>query len=590
MGRYNKGIGKQIKLAGVVGLSLVSVALAGASDVYATEADDVAVNVQTAVSTSTVAEVPYYNAKGYGWKKSGNDWTYVNKDGSLAVNWLKDADDKWYFLDKEGIMLKGFIDWKNQKYYMNPDGSMQEGWFKLEGSVYYFRPGNGDMFVGVQVVDGVTYDFGTDGKAVGLAEIPAVPTIAVPPEVTVPEVANPEETNPEVTNPEVVNPEVQIPEAVVPDTEVEVPAVSDEGAAVTPPEVAEPVVEEIPAVMYDVAGYGWKQNADGTWSYYNKNGLKAKNWLFDETNHWYFMGADGKMQTGYIQWNEQTFFLDEDGKMHEGFMATADGIYYFRPGNGDMISGLYTIDNVVYNFGADGKLITGWQNYNDATYFIDPVTGTVVKGIVVIDGVQYGFNAEGKLDMSVIPWNLLLVNYKNAMPENYDIALKKVSGYNVDKRIASSLSAMIKAAKKDGVKLKITSAYRTIATQTRLYNNGLTKRLNAGMPYEAAVAERNLYNAEPGKSEHNLGLALDFISGGSLDESFARSSQAAWLEAHAHEYGFILRYEADKVDVTKIAWEPWHYRYVGVEAATAIHASGVCLEEYFINYYTVSEQ
>ena len=154
----------------------------------------------------------------------------------------------------------------------------------------------------------------------------------------------------------------------------------------------------------------------------------------------------------------------------------------------------------------------------------------------------------------------------------------------------SNFDYNIIVAVKDGVKLKITSAYRTIATQTRLYNNGLTSRLNKGMSYEAAVAERNLYNAEPGKSEHNLGLALDFISGGSLDESFARSSQAAWLEAHAHEYGFILRYEADKVDVTKIAWEPWHYRYVGVEAATAMHERGVCLEEYFKNYYTVSEQ
>ncbi len=573
MGRYNKGIGKQIKLAGVVGLSLVSVALAGASEVYATEVMDVVADVQSVSATVALAEVPYYNVKGYGWKKAGKDWTYVNKDGSLAVNWLKDADNKWYFLSEEGIMLKGFIDWKNQKYYMTASGSMQEGWFKTEGSVYYFRPGNGDMFVGVQVVDGVTYDFGADGKVVGLTEIPAVNTV-IQPEVTVP----------------VVQPEVTVPEVGIQGTEVQQPEVSVEGTTVTLPVVTEPVKEEIPAVMYDVAGYGWKQNADSTWSYYNKNGILAKNWLFDETNHWYFMGADGKMKTGWMDWCEQKYFLHEDGKMHEGLMVTADGIYYFRPGNGDMISGLYTIDNVVYNFGTDGKLLTGWQNYNDATYFIDPVTGVAAKGIVVIDGVQYGFNAEGKLDMSVIPWNLLLVNYKNTMPENYDIALKKVSGYNVDARIVDSLSAMIAAAKKDGVKLKITSAYRTIATQTRLYNNGLTSRLNKGMSYEAAVAERNLYNAEPGKSEHNLGLALDFISGGSLDESFARSSQAAWLEAHAHEYGFILRYEADKVDVTKIAWEPWHYRYVGIEAATAIHESGVCLEEYFKNYYTVSEQ
>ncbi len=560
MGRYYKGISKQIKLAGVVGGVVFSVALAGATKVYAAE-EAVLLSAQTAVTEeAAVAEVPYYNVKGYGWKKSGSDWTYVKKDGTLAVNWLKDADNKWYFLSEEGTMLKGFIEWKNQKYYLNADGSMQEGWFKWEDGIYYFRPGNGDMFIGMQVIDGVSYDFGADGKAVGLTEIPSATIVT--PEVTVPEV--PEET---------MGTDVGITGITTPEVEA--------------PTVEEPVVAEIPSVYYDVAGYGWKQNSDGSWSYYNKNGLKAKNWLFDETNHWFFMGEDGKMQTGYIEWCEQRYFLHEDGRMQEGFMVTEEGIYYFRPGNGDMILGFHTIDNVLYNFGEDGKLLTGWQTYNDATYFFNPLTGEAAKGIVLIDGVQYGFNAEGKLDASVIPWNLLLVNYKNTMPENYEISLKKVSGYNVDARIADSLSAMINAAKTDGVKLRITSAYRTIATQTRLYNNGLTSRLNKGMSYEEAVAERNLYNAEPGKSEHNLGLALVFISGSTLDDSFENSSQAAWLSVHAHEYGFILRYESDKVDITKIAYEPWHYRYVGVEAAAAMHESGACMEEFFKNYYTV---
>lgn len=566
MGRYNKGTGKQIVIKGAAGAALIGAALAvHTANVYAasentliqhitiTSVSEYAMDTEVAQEINenadeagTLAEitgvvnktVPYYNEKGYGWKKTGGEWTYVKEDGTLQVNWLLDADDKYYFFDEDGVMLKGFIRWKNQSYYMNPDGSMQEGWFKYEDGVYYLRPGNGDMFVGVQTVDGVTYDFGTDGRALGLTEIPTDKTAAA---------------------------------------DVTLSGLNED----------ETVKKDEPqSVMYDVMGYGWKQNPDSTWSYYNKDGSLAKNWLFDETNHYYFMGSDGKMQTGYIEWCEQRYFLNEDGRMQEGFFIAQDGIYYFRPGNGDMILGLYAIDGMLYNFGEDGRLLTGWQNYNDSLYFLDPATGEAVKGIAVIDGMQYGFDSEGKLDMSVIPWNLVLVNYNNVMPENYEINLKKVNGYNVDARIADALTGMINAAKKDGVKLKITSAYRTIETQTRLYNNGLTKRLNAGMSYEAALAERNLYNAEPGKSEHNLGLALDFIAGGVLNERFAESSQAAWLSEHAHEYGFILRYEASKVDITKIAWEPWHYRYVGVEAATAIHESGVCLEEYFANYST----
>ena len=544
MGRYNKRIGKQIKLAGVVGGALLStIMLSGATNVYA--AEEILIGSQPAVTeAAAVVSKPYFDVNGYGWMQTEDgSWKYIKEDGSYQKYWLQE-DGKWYFFNRKGIMTTGFADWANQKYYLTADGSMKEGWLKWEDGIYYFRPGNGDMLVGEHVIDGIVYNFGTDGKAVGLSEIP------VP---------------------------VQVPKTDETKQEQDDAALGQSSEN----------LEELPFVYYEEAGYGWKQNNDGSWSYIKQNGMKAKNWLFDETNHWFFFDTDGKMQTGYIEWKEQRYFLREDGRMQEGFLVTEEGIYYFRPGNGDMILGFHTIDNVLYNFGTDGKLLTGWQTYNDATYFFDPLTGEPAKGIVLIDGVQYAFNEEGKLDMSLIPWNLLLVNYKNTMPENYEIALSKVNGYSVDARIAEALSAMINAAKKDGVGLRITSAYRTIATQTRLYNNGLTKRLNAGMSYEEAVAERDLYNAAPRKSEHNLGLALDFISGSTLDESFANSAQGIWLLAHAHEYGFILRYEADKVDITKIAYEPWHYRYVGVEAALAMHESGACMEEYFKNYSTV---
>ncbi|MBQ9766347.1 MAG: D-alanyl-D-alanine carboxypeptidase family protein [Lachnospiraceae bacterium] len=589
MGRYNKGIGKQIKVVGIVGGIILGIgATATQTYVLADEAQNLL--VATSVTANTVAEdettpeVAYYDKKGYGWKKERRTWQYILKNGEFATKWYQDVDGKWYFFDDEGMMLKGNIEWKGQKYYLNPDGSMYEGWRKAEdGGVYYFRPGNGDMFVGQQVIDGVAYDFGKDGKAVGLTDVPntTVNTAPVTPEVPV---VSETPTVPEETTTTTTPTETPVIPGESTTTTPETSTVP-ESSTTTTPEVTTPVEEELKPVYYEDAGYGWKKNADNTWSYINKSGQKAKFWLMDETNKWYFCGYDGVMQTGEIEWAGQKFLLDKNGRMYEGFLASEAGVRYYRPGNGDMIVGTHIIDGVVYCFDANGYAATGWQSFGDATYFIDPATGVAAKGVVMIDGIQYYFTSDGRFaGTAMIPWELRLVNYQNTMPEGYQVPLSSVNGFKVDSRMAQSLRNMIKAAKKDGVTLRITSAYRTLATQKRLYDNGLSKRLAAGMSYEDALAERNLYNAEPGKSEHNLGLAIDFIAGYTLDETFATSAQAKWLDEHAHEYGFILRYEADKVDITKIAYEPWHYRYVGVEAATVIKASGVALEEYFPNY------
>lgn len=87
--------------------------------------------------------------------------------------------------------------------------------------------------------------------------------------------------------------------------------------------------------------------------------------------------------------------------------------------------------------------------------------------------------------------------------------------------------------------------------------------------------------AVPGTSEHCLGYAADLCS---LEENFENSDQFAWLQKHCAEYGFILRYPKDKVDITKISYEPWHYRYVGSNHAQIIMSQGLCLEEYLEQY------
>ena len=157
-------------------------------------------------------------------------------------------------------------------------------------------------------------------------------------------------------------------------------------------------------------------------------------------------------------------------------------------------------------------------------------------------------------------WFMLLVNKDNALSEDFSIETAAVdgSGHLVDARIFDDLSAMISAGESEGLDFVIQTAYRTYAKQKEFFEAGKT-------------------GAAPGTSEHNSGLAIDF---GSARGNFEGSAEEAWLLEHAHEYGFILRYPADKADITGFAHEPWHFRYVGKEQAKLIFESGLCLEEY----------
>ena len=136
---------------------------------------------------------------------------------------------------------------------------------------------------------------------------------------------------------------------------------------------------------------------------------------------------------------------------------------------------------------------------------------------------------------------------------------------------------MADAAKSDGVSMKVVSAYRTESYQRGLYNNKLrsTGKTNA-----------DRYSARPGHSEHQTGLAVDINS---TYVSFENSVAFQWLTQHAHEYGFILRYPKGKEWITGYAYEPWHYRYVGVDAATIIAEEGITYEEYYVKYVHINE-
>ena len=180
-------------------------------------------------------------------------------------------------------------------------------------------------------------------------------------------------------------------------------------------------------------------------------------------------------------------------------------------------------------------------------------------------------------------WRLLLVNPWNTVPEGYEIQLATLSnGLQVDERIYDDLDDMLTDCREAGLSPIVCSAYRTEATQTRLYNNKVARVRASGVPEDQVEAEAARWVAKPGTSEHQTGLALDIVAASYqiLDEKQEDTAEQKWLMENSWKYGFILRYPSEKSDITGIGYEPWHYRYVGKAAAADIYRTGVCLEEY----------
>ena len=126
----------------------------------------------------------------------------------------------------------------------------------------------------------------------------------------------------------------------------------------------------------------------------------------------------------------------------------------------------------------------------------------------------------------------------------------------------------------------VTSAYRSYSYQNKLFNQYVDQHLSKYKTREECEKYVETFSARPGTSEHQSGLCCDMHNMGSAQQSFAKKPEAKWLAENCWRFGFILRYPEDKEDITKIIYEPWHFRFVGRVAATAMHESGMCLEEY----------
>ncbi|MDE6748348.1 MAG: M15 family metallopeptidase [Lachnospiraceae bacterium] len=176
-------------------------------------------------------------------------------------------------------------------------------------------------------------------------------------------------------------------------------------------------------------------------------------------------------------------------------------------------------------------------------------------------------------------WNLILVNTWNEIPEDYDVTLTELSnGQEVDSRIYPYLQDLFDAMREDGIYPIVREGYRTADEQQRILDDKVMAFIREGYSKSRAKRLAEKWVAIPGTSEHQLGIAVDINAD---KEKSSNEEVYEWLAENAYKYGFILRYPQGKEDITGTAYEPWHYRYVGEEAAEEIFNRQICLEEYF---------
>ena len=198
--------------------------------------------------------------------------------------------------------------------------------------------------------------------------------------------------------------------------------------------------------------------------------------------------------------------------------------------------------------------------------------------LVFLGGCLFG-QTELPPEATCSEWNLILVDAEHSVPADWEIEFVSLrGGEKVDRRIIDPLQAMFDACRADGLLPIVYSGYRSQETQQKIYDRNLAKNLADGYSAEEAEALTRQWVSLPGTSEHQLGLAVDIDS--EDPEQCSDEAVWAWLLEHCAEYGFILRYPADKTDITGIGYEPWHFRYVGREAAQTIMSEGITLEEY----------
>ena len=380
-------------------------------------------------------------------------------------------------------------------------------------------------------------------------------------------------------------PETTPPATTIPLPTESIPVPTTVPVTTVPPTTATPILT------------GW-QNIDGHTYFYRDDGTPATGWqevaslryFFDGKGRlytgWleldgkrYYLGADGAMVTGSLTLYDKQYYLDQNGVMQIGWQTDALGICRYFGDDGAMVTGWLDVDGQRYYLDEDGAMATGWLQQGEDLYYLRQ-DGTMARGCVQIDGVNTYFTSSGAYILLVNPWN--------ALPEGYApelVTLDRYNGYNnmlIARCCYDALVQMLRDCKAQCQIAYVVSSYRTHEFQTKNYQRKVNYYLNLGYSQADAEVLAAKVVAVPGTSEHQSGLAVDIVDGKLwvLEEEQADMPAQKWLMENSWKYGFILRYPKDKTDITGIIYEPWHYRYVGLEVAAELHESGLTLEEY----------
>lgn len=179
-------------------------------------------------------------------------------------------------------------------------------------------------------------------------------------------------------------------------------------------------------------------------------------------------------------------------------------------------------------------------------------------------------------DIDISSWEYVLANAEHSIGE-YTPELGEIEGQKLDQRILEPMQQFVADARAEGLSVFLSSGYRGFEEQQYLFNRKVEQY---GEEKAATIVSR------PGTSEHQTGLACDITDEyyELKDESLENTALYQWMSKHCQEYGFIVRYPKDKEEITGIIYEPWHFRYVGVEAATYMVEHNLCLEEFVALY------